>query len=77
MTQATKLRTLAEGLDFDGDLDAFTKKVSIVKGKYFNVAPSKTLIEEETFDGGDQPTTKSNDPSVNRYAAALSRTAKK
>lgn len=80
LSQQEKFRALAEGIDFDGDLDAYAKKLSIVKENYFTGekrAPSMTNIVEETFEGEVGTETVSVDPAVNRYVQAISRTIKK
>lgn len=80
LSQQEKFKALAEGIDFDGDLDAYAKKLSIVKENYFageKRAPSSTNIVEETFEGEVGTETVSVDPAVNRYVQAISRTIKK
>ena len=81
MTQAEKFFALAEGIDFDGDLDVYAKKLSVVKEQYFSKKSPTTAvnIEEETFEGdvGTQQASVSVDPSVGKYAQAISRTIKK
>ena len=81
MTQAEKFFALAEGIDFDGDLDVYAKKLSVVKEQYFSKKSPTTAvnIEEETFEGdvGTQQATVSVDPSVGKYVQAISRTIKK
>lgn len=77
MTQAEKFFALAEGIEFDGDLDVYTKKLSVVKENYFVRSAAKSNLEEETFEGDTAVQTVSYDPSVNRYAQAISRTVKK
>jgi hypothetical protein len=78
MTQSEKFLSLAEGVDFDGDLDVYKKKLSVVKETYFSSAkPQTSYIEEETFEGDVTEKTVSYDPSVNRYVQAISRTIKK
>ena len=81
MSQQEKFKALAEGIDFDGDIETYAKKLSIIKEKYFvseKTAPVSTNIEEETFEGGETLTESVNvDPSVNRYVQAISRTLKK
>jgi hypothetical protein len=81
MTQAEKFFALAEGIDFDGDLDVYAKKLSVVKEQYFSKKSPTTAvnIEEETFEGdvGTQQATVSADPSVSKYVQAISRTIKK
>jgi hypothetical protein len=81
MTQAEKFFALAEGIDFDGDLDVYAKKLSVVKEQYFSKKSPTTAvnIEEETFEGdvGTSTATVSVDPSVGKYVQAISRTIKK
>lgn len=80
MTQADKFFALSEGLEFDGDLDAYKLKLAMIKETYFTkktAAITQSNIEEETFEGGGVETSVSVDPSVNRYVQAISRTVKK
>lgn len=78
-TQAEKLIRLAEGVDFD-DEDTFAEKVSIIKENYFGKT-NKML--KETFGDDIDPVETENsnvvsvDPTMNRYAAAISKTLKK
>lgn len=77
LTQAEKFVTLAEGVDFDGDLDTYKKKLSYVKETYFaKKAAPVSNIEEETFEGETAAPTASGDPEINRLAQAISRTVK-
>lgn len=80
MVQAEKFAALAEGINFDGDIDSYQKKLSYVKETYFSKKTTPTTnIEEETFEGESTITegVKSFDPDVNRYAAAIARTVKR
>ena len=83
LTQADqeKFATLAEGIEFEGDFDAYANKLTIVKENYFNGTSKKVTqsnILEETFEGdeGKAPTSQYVDPAVNRYASAIGRTVK-
>jgi hypothetical protein len=78
LTQREKFGALAEGIEFDGDLETYGKKLMIVKENYFRGETStrSSNIEEETFEG-DVTETKNVDPRVNAYASVLSRTLKK
>lgn len=79
LTQQEKFATLAEGIEFDGDLEIFAKKLAIIKENYFGnetKASYSSNIEEETFEGNVAPEIMSNDP-INRYAQAISKTVKK
>lgn len=77
MNQAEKFFALAEGIEFDGDLEVFAKKLSVVKEKYFTRSVKSTNLEEETFEEGEVISSTSIDPSVNRYVQAISKTVKK
>jgi hypothetical protein len=78
LTQQEKFAALVEGIEFDGDLDTYAKKLMIVKENYFKgeATSHSSNIEEETFEG-EVASTVGVDPVVNRYVAALSRTVKK
>jgi hypothetical protein len=77
LTQQEKFSALVEGIEFDGDLDVYAKKLMIVKENYFkNEATSSSSIEEETFEG-EVAVSKNVDPTVGRYLEAISRTVKK
>jgi len=78
LTQQEKFSALVEGIEFDGNLETYEKKLKIVKENYFKTEPSRSSnIEEETFEGEISESTVSVDPSVNRYVQALARTVKK
>lgn len=76
LTQQEKFATLAEGIEFDGDLDTFTKKLAIIKESYFDKESLvENSIEDETFDG--EPESVISNSTINRYAQAISKTVKK
>ena len=78
LTQQDKFATLAEGIEFDGNLNTYEKKLKIIKEAYFKVNNTSysSNIEEETFEGEDSRSV-NVDPQVNRYVQALARTVKK
>ena len=78
LTQQDKFAALAEGIEFDGNLGTYEKKLRIVKENYFGVEKSSysSNIEEETFEG-EVSHSVNIDPQVNRYVQALARTVKK
>jgi len=78
LTQQEKFAALAEGIEFDGDVETFAKKLSIIKENYFNndTAPRASNILEESFEG-EEVSNVGIDPHVNRYVQALSRHIKK
>ena len=71
--QAEKLATLAEGIEYDNNVDVFAKKLKIIKENYFGNKKAKatysTNVLNETFEEetGDEPMI-SSDPVVNQYA---------
>lgn len=85
-TQVEKLRTLAEGIEFDSE-EMFEEKLNILKESYFsnarkvrNPAPATMdLVEEIVLDSGEselnlQETEKTTyNPIMEQYASALSR----
>jgi hypothetical protein len=78
VTQQEKFAALAEGIEFDGNLETYAKKLSIIKENYFNGDHTHTSsnIEEETFEGIISESV-NLDPQVNRYVQAIARTIKK
>jgi hypothetical protein len=83
LTQAEKLRALCESVEFDGDLDAYTRKVSIlaesVTKKASNAPSTGMIVEESDPDAalrGNAPDA-GVDPQVKRYIDSISRTIRK
>ena len=78
LTQQEKFASLAEGIEFDGDLETYSKKLTIIKETYFNNESTtrSSNIEEETFEG-ELSESVNVDPQVNRYVQAIARTIKK
>lgn len=78
LTQQEKFASLAEGIEFDGDLETYSKKLTIIKETYFNNESTtrSSNIEEETFEGEISESV-NVDPQVNRYVQAIARTIKK
>lgn len=80
MSQQEKFKALAEGIDFDGDIETYAKKLSIIKENYFGVEKTtfvSTNIVEETFDVGETQKVAYSDPSVHNYVEAISRSVKR
>lgn len=77
MTEISKFRTLAEGIEFDGDVDTYTKKLGIIKEKYFGKktlatkASTKALVTE-VVEEVDNVT----DSIVDKYVEIISKNAK-
>lgn len=78
LTQREKFAALAEGVEFDGDLETYEKKLKIVKENYFKsekVAP--TNITEETFIAEETEKKTATNPLVDRYVQHLTRSTLK
>jgi hypothetical protein len=78
LTQTEKFAALAEGVTFEGNLDSYKRKLTIVKENYFpsSKANLSNLIEEDVFERDETIETTSNDPEMNRYVRAISKTVK-
>lgn len=72
-TEAEKLKSLVEGIDFENE-EAFSKKVSIVKEAHFKPAAVETVTEEIEEQPAEEQTTS---PRMAAYMSAISRTIKK
>lgn len=84
LTQADKDKfvTLAEGIEFEGDFDAYAAKLTIVRDNYFaeknkKVTTSNILSESFEGDDGSQKTTQYVDPAIGRYVNAMDRSIKR
>ena len=79
LNESEKFAALAEGIEFDGDLDTYRKKLAYVKESYFNKKTVQRVsnIEEETFEAPESDRVVSADPEISRYAQAISRTVKR
>ena len=77
LTQAEKFRTIAENLEFNGDIDAYKNKLEIVKENYFtNKTTSSSNILTEEFEG-DSSAAPAVNGEMGKYVSAISRTLKK
>lgn len=76
VSQIEKFKALAEGLEFDGNVDMFKRKLEIIRESYFKPAKSQDSLNEEV---NHEETTevRYTDASVRRYAQAISRINKK
>jgi hypothetical protein len=79
MSQQEKFKALAEGIDFDGDLETYARKLLLIRENYFSSGNknSSSNITEETFEGEVSSNVVEVDSSVSAYAKAISRTIKK
>lgn len=77
-TQAEKLRTLAEGIEFT-DAETYKRKLEIVKENYFSgkKAPASTGLITEEIDGVDDTQADVAVPAhMQKYVAAISKSVK-
>jgi len=78
LTQKDKFVKIAEGIEFDGDLENFEKKLIVIKESYFGKGQTnQSNIMEESYDGEEETSTKYVDPLVGRYVDAISKNIKK
>jgi uncharacterized coiled-coil protein SlyX len=70
-TEAEKLKSLVEGIDYD-DAETFSKKVQIVKEAHFSKVTTQSEVQEDT--SLTEETTTS--PRMSAYMAAISRSQK-
>lgn len=72
LTQKEKFQQLAEGIEFDGNVDTFKKKLEIIKEKMVKPeVPATSMINEETFE--EEPAKPQVRADVARYVSAISR----
>ena len=78
-TQVEKLKSLAEGVEFT-NLDEFTGKLETIKESYFkspvNTSGSHALNEEVVIED-EKKVSKSNDPDIDLFAKAISKSVNK
>lgn len=80
-TQAAKLESLSEAVEFDS-VEGFKEKIQTLRENYFPSSSNTTLnesntLDEEPVEGTEEEVTPQGDASVAAYAAALSRHIKK
>lgn len=75
VTQQDKLQSMAEGIEYD-TLEEFNKKLNVIKETYF---ASKSVVteqvDEEPLDEAEEKA--AIDPTMDRYASAISRTIRR
>lgn len=81
LSQTEKFKQLIEAIDYDGDDEAFVKKMDIVRKSHFKDTKGKTpssniITEEITYSADEKPEPEeiTNDPTMRQYVNALSRT---
>jgi AcrR family transcriptional regulator len=78
LTQKDKFVKIAEGIEFDGDLETFEKKLTAIKESYFGKGQTnQSNILEESYEGEEETTAKYIDPNVGRYVDAIAKNIKK
>lgn len=79
LTQVEKFRTIAENLEFGGDIAAYKKKLETVKETYFTdkKAASSNILTEEFDSSDDSSAAPAVTGEMSKYVSAISRTLKK
>lgn len=79
LTQKDKFYKIAEGLEFDGNLDLFEEKLVTIKESYFGKTEThqESNILEESFEGETTQEVRYTDPAVGKYVDAISKSVKK
>lgn len=80
LTQVEKFRIIAENLEFGGDINAYKKKLEVVKETYFTgdkPATSSNILTEEFDNGDDSSAAPAASGEMGQYVSAISRTLKK
>ena len=78
LTQVEKFRTIAENLEFTGDVNSYTTKLQTIRENYFSGKKSATSnILTEEFEGDDSSTAPAVHGEMSKYVTAISRTLKK
>jgi len=78
LTQIEKFRTIAESLEFTGDINSYKSKLNTIRENYFSgkkIATSNILTEE--FEGDDSSAAAAVSGEMRNYVSAISRTLKK
>ena len=78
-SQVIKLKSLAEGVEFESDED-FQKKIETIKENYFGdeaISSTGNLDDEPLEIAGDDEVQAVGDPSMQAYMSAISRSIKK
>lgn len=77
VTQREKFETLAEGVEFDGDVEGYKSRLEVVKSSYFPVEKKGAATLTESAEPSTTTPVKKSVSSVSRYVNALDRTLKK
>ena len=71
-TESEKLKELAEGVDFTGDVEDYKEKISVIKESYFGGNPTSTHDDVEE----DAESVQNLSESMSIYTDALTRSVK-
>ena len=78
-TQVEKLKSLAESVEFT-NLDEFTEKLETIKESYFKTpvnSSGSSALNEEVIIEEDKKPSRSNDPDIDMFAKAISKSVNK
>lgn len=79
LTQVDRLKTLAEGVEFEGDVDSYKQKLQVIKEHHFAPKATKQQFEADgsvTPEQLNEEATATVNPLMKNYVAAISRTVK-
>lgn len=75
LTQSEKLKQLAEGIEYDGNNETYTRKLEVVRDQYFKpTVKANTQLNEASEVDPTGSETKTANPLMRKYVAAISRT---
>ena len=78
-TQVEKLKSLAESVEFT-NLEEFTEKLDTIKESYFKTpvnSSGSSALNEEVIIEEDKKPSRSNDPDIDMFAKAISKSVNK
>jgi hypothetical protein len=73
ISQANSLRSLSESVDFDGDVDEFVNKLTVLKESNFSKTYTPSNILTEEYEAEEEVPQKKLSPDMAAYVATISR----
>lgn len=67
LPQIDSLKTMAESIDFTGDIEDFSKKLDVLKESNFSKSPTDTKILTENFEGVESDSEKKSAPKSTKF----------
>ena len=78
-SQAAKLKSLSEGVEFE-DQDSFAAKLEVIKENYFTkeeVVVEEVIVDDEPLELAEETNEAPVDPGMSAYLNAISKSIKK